>query len=382
MVGIVLEQHPDRARLFMQWKQMDWPVLVDALNILELRAVPVTILIDEAGIVRSTDPRASDLEVFLSSDLPDRGRPASVAIPPDIQDLKHRSENGDAEVLRAAADSLFLWGTGIDLDTAIDNYHRAINMEPGNGTTHFHLGVTYRKRHESDRRREGDFAQAVEHWSRALEIDPNQYIWRRRIQQFGPRQDKPYPFYDWVETARTEIAARGEMPHSLPVEPVGAEIAHPAGTLDSGSTTCTEPDPESRIERDPGKLIRIEIVTIPSTDPKSASARIHLIMTPITEAGGHWNNEVGPTEVWIHPPSGWEVDRSLLTAPGVKEPVSDETRLVEFEIGPKAGHDRTDITIQGYALYYVCESSSGVCLFRRQDIAITMIYPENSVRSR
>ena len=26
MVGIIQEQHPDRARLFMQWKEMGWPI--------------------------------------------------------------------------------------------------------------------------------------------------------------------------------------------------------------------------------------------------------------------------------------------------------------------------------------------------------------------
>ena len=43
------------------------------------------------------------------------------------------------------------------------------------------------------------------------------------MQQYGPRLDKPYPFYDWVETAREEIRARGETPSPLRVEPAGAE---------------------------------------------------------------------------------------------------------------------------------------------------------------
>ena len=43
MVGIVQEQHPDRARLFMQWKQMDWPLLVDALDRLDVTLVPLTL---------------------------------------------------------------------------------------------------------------------------------------------------------------------------------------------------------------------------------------------------------------------------------------------------------------------------------------------------
>jgi len=36
MVGIIEEQHPDRAQLFMQWKQMGWPVMVDSLNLLNV----------------------------------------------------------------------------------------------------------------------------------------------------------------------------------------------------------------------------------------------------------------------------------------------------------------------------------------------------------
>jgi hypothetical protein len=57
MVGIVQEQHPDRARLFMQWKEMDWPVMVDAQNELGVAVVPITLFIDEHGIIRGRPPR-------------------------------------------------------------------------------------------------------------------------------------------------------------------------------------------------------------------------------------------------------------------------------------------------------------------------------------
>ena len=45
MVGIIQEQHPDRCRLFMQWKQMDWPILVDSLDLLGVSGVPLTVAI-------------------------------------------------------------------------------------------------------------------------------------------------------------------------------------------------------------------------------------------------------------------------------------------------------------------------------------------------
>ena len=70
VLGILEEQHPDRARLFMQWKRMDWPLMVDSLNLLEIPAVPVTLCIDEYGIIRLVDPSPKEAgrleELFLS----------------------------------------------------------------------------------------------------------------------------------------------------------------------------------------------------------------------------------------------------------------------------------------------------------------------------
>ena len=62
MVGIIQEQHPDRCRLFMQWKQMGWPILVDSLNLLEVTAVPITLAIDEHGVIRQAKLRVSAAE--------------------------------------------------------------------------------------------------------------------------------------------------------------------------------------------------------------------------------------------------------------------------------------------------------------------------------
>ena len=87
----------------------------------------------------------------------------------------------------------------------------------------------------------------MEHWGKALDIDPNQYIWRRRIQQYGPRLDKPYSFYDWVREARREIMARGETPAQLLLEPGGAEFAYPSESFERTKTVQEEPDPRGRI---------------------------------------------------------------------------------------------------------------------------------------
>ena len=67
VVGIIQEQHPDRCRLFMQWRQMNWPIMVDALNLLGVTVVPRTLFLDEYGIVRAIQPRPEEMEDFLEA---------------------------------------------------------------------------------------------------------------------------------------------------------------------------------------------------------------------------------------------------------------------------------------------------------------------------
>ncbi len=46
VVGIVQEQHAERARLFMQWKGLAWPLLVDSLNLMGVEGIPLTYFLD------------------------------------------------------------------------------------------------------------------------------------------------------------------------------------------------------------------------------------------------------------------------------------------------------------------------------------------------
>ncbi len=377
MVGIIQEQHPDRARLFMQWKQMGWPILVDSLNLLEVSAVPITLAIDEHGIIRHVRMRRGEAEKidekFLSRvyDAP-AGAPAPSASLPDLEKL--RPQDDQPQAWSEYANALMLWEGAERLDAAIEAYDRALRLEPGNGWTHFRLGVAHRRRYDSEGRAPGDFAKAVEHWSRALDIDPNQYIWRRRIQQYGPRLDKPYPFYDWVVSAREEIAQRGEMPVPLRVEPGGAEFATPARRFAGASETGAAPDPEGRIRRDEGELIHVETVVVPDTSSSRFSARVHLVFRPDLERKAHWNNEVDDLLVWVPAPEGWQVDLQRITLPNPPEPVTQETRRVEFELrGPRRSSGPVDIP--AYALYYVCEDVDGSCLYSRQDLPLRILSP-------
>jgi hypothetical protein len=364
MVGIVQEQHPDRARLFMQWKEMDWPVMVDAQNELGVAVVPITLFIDEHGIIRGRPPRRAmkaALEAFLDEPTVDVDRDDEAAVVrPDLGAL----EAGD---VRAYAHGLVNWTDRFD--DAVGAFDRASELEPDDGPTRFARGVAYRRRAESPSRRPGDFQRAVDDWSAALATDPNQYIWRRRIQQYGPRLMKPYPFYDWVPEAREAITARGNVPVPLRVEPSGAEYAHPSRDFEATDDTGGGADPEGRIHRDDGRFIHVETTIVPPTARPGATVRLHLVFRPSISTGAHWNNEAEPMRLWVLPAGGCAVDRREHVLPPGEGAVSDEPRRVELEVKISEDAEGT-ITIPAYALYNVCEGEDGACLYRRRDLTL------------
>lgn len=360
MVGIIQEQHPDRARLFMQWKEMGWPILVDSLDLLETTVVPNTLLIDEYGVIRQIQPVRDDLdalrESFLDATFDPPARAGSDALP----------EMSDAA---AAAVERYLWDAD-DRDAVIAAFEDAMAADPEHGYTLFRTGVAYRWRHDSDVGRPGDFQRAVNYWERALDTDPNNYIWRRRIQQYGPRLEKPYSFYDWVSVARREIAGRGEEPVPLVVEPGGAELAEPQRAF-AADTSAEPPALDDRIYRDDGRYVRVEATMVPGTIEPGASARAHVSFVPNDAIKAHWNNEVDDLVFWIDAPEGWQLERRVVTVPNPPATVSNEVRKVEIEIRvPDDAAGR--YTLPAYALYYVCEDVNGVCLYRRRDVTLTI----------
>lgn len=372
-VGVVLEQHPDRARLFMQWHEMDWPVMWDPFNLLEFPAVPVTYLLDATGKVLVAQPlmdRAEDIHRRLLDDSEDSGeKPDGSMSHPTAAVTPTPGSDAGPEAWTDHATSLALWG-GVDrIDVAVDAARRAAD-----GATDpvlwFRLGVVLRLRNDSVHRRVGDFAEAVAAWTKALNMDPNQYVWRRRLQQYGPRLAKPYPFYDWIPRARDEVEARGERPVVLLVKPQGAEFAQPGDGLEAESVKPgSEPDPDARVHEDEKGLIEVETVLIPPTPRPGDTVRVHLVLTPDNSVDTHWNNEAGHSELWVDPPANWQVDRSHQLLPIGRGEVSHETRHLELEIAVPDSAETTH-TLQGYLLYYACEGAAGVCVYRRRNLDI------------
>lgn len=392
VLGITQEQHPDRCRLFAQWQGFDWPIVGDPINSIESTAVPIIVAIDEFGIVRLTQPRPESFErEFLDITFRDdpAGGGSSAPVPParpDLTALRLRAEqDGSALAWRDWGDACLLWGGEAEVDSAVRAYTQVNRLDPADANTLFRLGVAYRLRHDSAGRQSADFQRAVDFWEQALAREPNQYIWRRRIQQYGPRLDKPYSFYDWVDEARREITARGETPLELSVNPQGAELARPVRTFAADAVTVPFPDPDGRIQHDSAPLISAEVTLVPSRVSPGGTARVHLSLTPDPDLLAHWNNESEPLRVWIEPPPGWLISQSVHSVDGpAGQATSSETRRLDFEI--QAPADASGIvTLPASALYYVCEDETGACRYVRQDISIrieVMAVPAESPRSQ
>jgi len=375
MAGIIEEQHPERARLFMQWKRMGWPILVDSLNLLGVPAVPITLAIDEQGIIRFINPKLDGAAQFLKEFLEQTNgapntRPSTKPEPPDLRQLRPPTNDVTAENWRTYADALFLWGGADRIDEAIGAYVQSLQLATKDAPTHFRLGVAFRKRYDSRQHHPDDFQMAVNHWNAALALNPNQYIWRRRIQQYGPRLDKPYSFYDWVNTAREDLRARNETSVGLAVEPAGAEFANPVRHFLSAVPSGKETDPSGRTLRDRGDYIRVETTAVPPSISPGSSTRFHIVFRPNSLKKAHWNNEAETLVLWISPPRGWRLDNRYFTIANPPQPVSQEVRRIEVEAKSWENAPPGVVSIPGYALYYVCEDVNGTCLYRRQDIEL------------
>ncbi len=427
VIGVVQEQHPDRARLYAQWRRLGWPIFVDSLNLLDLAVVPVPIAIDASGIVRHKRISSRAIvEEFLETGFPIPSVPASYNRAPvaDVKRLRERAQTlqtavasaprggrstvrrllGSTKKLQTAkawrdlGDACFLTTRGLlpartsdlnDACNAVEAYRKAVALDPTDGRAQFRLGVALRRRSESRNRRTGDAQAAVEQWGLALAIDPNQYIWRRRIQQYGPRLDKPYNFYFWVEQARKEIEARGETPVTLSVEPVGSEIApparrgqtasrglEPARTSTHASRCGSQAD---RIQRDIKHFVSIEPMVTPARVRPGHRVRARVTFRVNQKTRPYWNNEADDLTMCIGAPNaavqvsdddGATLREGAMTYPNPQAPETQELRALEFELTVAKTAKTGTLEVPAFALYYVCGNKGGKCRYLRQDFSV------------
>ncbi len=363
VLGVVQEQHSERTKLYKQWKQYDFQIAQDPMTKLGLAVVPVFVGIDEYGIVRNTRLRPSNLEQFLSTEFEKPAKPAPATRLP--------SKDAMPELAEATIDDLCVFGDQELLfgnegsgscDKAIELYNAALRKDPDNGLVSFRLGVAFRKKYDEHSHDDSDFDQASKYWTLALAKNPRQYIWRRRIEQYGPRLQKPYPFYDWVETAVKEIKERGETPVELTVALTQSEKA---GRSKPRYETEMKPAGTEKIDRDNGQYISIESTMVPGFVQPGKPATVHLRLVP---KGAKWNNESKPLMVWVESDAA-KLSKQLLSVENPNEPNSTENRQLEFDL--LVAKDSSACKVTGFALYTVC-TEDGTCMFQRQDFEISV----------
>ncbi len=378
---MVQEQHPDRARLYLQWRKFDVPVFVDSLNLLPHRVVPVPIALDENGVVRLNRLKQEQIEEFVRNSFPDLRVPDgyNVVQPTDLSTLKRKARQSDrAADWRNLGDAYFVRERNRHMNKSVHAYREAIERQPDHGPTHFRLGVALQRRYETEHRREGDGQQAVSHWENALSLNPNQYIWRRRLQQYGPRLDKPYNFYFWIRKARKAIEERGEQPVSLSVEPRGSEVQSPDSEGQArNSTSVPNPDPEGRILSDSNGLVSVSTVTTPQRVRPGEDVRVRVHFRLRSENRPYWNNEAEPLTLSPNLPDSLSLNEGSFRYPNAQEPETRGDRVLEFEVSVPPDLEKSTVTLPMYALYNVCEEKQGVCRYLRKDFsARIMVDPD------
>ncbi len=365
VVGLVQEQHPERCALFQQWRQLDWPILWDPFNLSGAEVVPNFTTVDEEGMVqkrRARLPKAG--EDFLARDFG-----PSAPDPPGVNTPKSKVHS--PLYLAEVMDFLKAPAEERDHGALIEALRQAVADGPRDAAARFRLGVAYRLRFDSAARRPGDFQAAVHAWEAALAMRPGQYIWRRRIQQYGPRMDKPYPFYSWVEQAREELRARGETPVRLPVPLAAAERAEPRRDF-AREDGEREPDPSGGVPRDAG-FVGLEPTLVHDSSEGRRAARLYLGFQPDGEQGVSWDEEAGPLQVWLDPsslPDGLELEQRLLVAEPAGEEAAGAARTLECELLVPLGV--SSAVLRGYALYGICEDATGACRWLRQDFEVQL----------
>ena len=373
-IGVVQEQHPDRTRLYRQWRELDWPIFVDSMNTLEhIMVVPVPVAINQTGIVAHNRFEPDQLEGFVRTEL------EMPVIPADYNRIlktvpgERPSDDASDVDWHAWGRDVFNLGDADQIDLAVTALDKSAKLNPANGTIQFSLGTALRRRYEGPHRKPLDNQRAVEHWGLALDANPNHYIYRRRLQQYGPRLDKPYNFYFWVQQARADIRSREEVPFTLAAEPMGSEIAQPESKASTSIVAAlVNPDPHGQINRDEKGLVQIEPLVTPARVRPGHRIRARITFRLAGDSLPWWNNEADGIQTWIDVSEGIEIAENKFAMSNPEEPETQELRQVEIELIVGKSQPEGAITIPGYALYYVCEDAGGVCYYLRQDFSLNV----------
>lgn len=352
----------------MQWKKMHWPLFVDSFNLLEVKAVPITILVDASGSIFKTSPYRKDFQSMLNK--------ASQSTGPHGQ-LANKDYWTTKLTKRTSAIYSHL-GENPDYAALIQTFEKLRQSESQIRSEHleFMTGVAFKLRSETSKRQLTDFSESIAHWETALRLDPNQYIWRRRIQQYGPLLEKPYPFYDWVDTAIQKINDRGENPINGNFVLTESEKARPSKDqklIKSKAGNRAAPDPLNRLQKGNGRYASVKVATIPSHPSPGQSFRafVHLELSQPNFV--QWNNEGALSQLYVAPSILNENPIHQFWENAPDNEYSIEQRVFDFEL--KCPKDLSQLNDKnaplGYIVVNVCDKFTGVCFACRIDFSIS-----------
>jgi tetratricopeptide (TPR) repeat protein len=231
LLGVAIDALPDGARQFTEQAGCTFPMALDSRNLLNtilgVKTVTNAILLDEDGVLRWQHLHGfrvarpemlamaervvdGDLEEFVAN--PGVSQ-ESLEIESIRAELADRPDDPDYLVLLAEA--LSQEGR---TDEAMDNYRRAVAMDPANSAAHYALGSLL----VADGRTE----EGIAAWRAALDVDPMNFTLRKQIwmvqfpEKFYPEIDMAFQveqikregFPDW---SKLPISIRRELEEGL-----------------------------------------------------------------------------------------------------------------------------------------------------------------------
>ena len=355
LLGVMLEQHQDRGRLFAQWKNIDFPVIFDPLNLAEIEKFPTVIGLDEEGLVRVINPGPKRLgRRFINkkfeSEQSERRSPILEPLPPKYT-RRMAGEARTGKSWREHGDASVLGGLPLQIREAIDAYQRAVSLDPKDAFANFRLGVAYRIRFDRPDRQLGDFQSAINAWRGAARADPRNKLFRSRIQQYGVRTERPDEMYGWIARARKDIAARGETPTPLEPAPMAVELAKPRKKFRRDKSDPPPGGSEGTISSDEASLIELETAVVRGVGKSGRDyAQILLMFRPKPDGGVQWDNRQSSLRVWIEPPAGTRLSKRFMEyKAGSSEPTKEE-RTLNSEIRFLKKAKKSAMKIKGHAL--------------------------------
>ncbi len=373
VVGVAQEQHPDRVRLFAQWHKADWPILHDAMNVIGIENVPLIVAIDEHGIVRARNPDLDQLEEQFTAKTFD---PPGALPPIDVKELpdprvtrRLASEARRNPEWRKHGQALVFAGKPKQINEAITAFQHAIDDERGDAESWFAQGVAYRIRHDLAEREAGDFQAALDAWREAAHLEPNNAIYRCRLQQYGPCIDKPFAFYDWIGTACKEIAERGDAPIDLACEPTGTETESPLSKFRYRKRAGPESEALGTAALDRRPIVEVSYACAAQADKRKGSVvQIYVNCRLAPESGATWSNEGEPMQMWIEKPKTGRLGTRYLRYPQPQEPRTLDERVLSFPL--RLSGAKSSMTLEATLLYSVHDGPNAPAQPMKQDLRI------------